>query len=64
MEQGTLFNYLKKAKRLTEQDTAEKIRYLAESIKYLQDRGVAHRDIKPENIIMSNVSLFYIPGCL
>jgi serine/threonine protein kinase len=47
MEQGTLFNYLKKFKKLSEQDTAEKIRYLAESIKYLQDRDIAHRDIKP-----------------
>jgi serine/threonine protein kinase len=47
MEQGTLFNYLKKFKKLSEQDTAEKIRYLAESIQYLQDRGIAHRDIKP-----------------
>jgi serine/threonine protein kinase len=59
-----LFNYLKKNKKLTEFDTAEKVKYLAESIKYLQDRGIAHRDIKPENIIMTNVTFILISGCL
>ena len=53
-----MFNYLKKNKKLTEFDTAEKVKYLAESIKYLQDRGIAHRDIKPENIIMTNVTFY------
>jgi len=49
LPQGTLFNYFKNSKnrKLTESDAAEKVRYLAESIKYLQDRGIAHRDIKP-----------------
>jgi len=55
LEQGSLFNYLKKHKKLPEIDVAEKIKYLADSISYLQERGIAHRDIKPENIIMTNV---------
>ncbi len=49
LQQGCLFNYLKnsKNKKLTENDTAYKIKYLAESIKYLQEQSIAHRDIKP-----------------
>ena len=47
LEQGSLYSYLKKHKKLTEKDAAEKIKYLSKSISYLQERGIAHRDIKP-----------------
>ena len=58
MEEGTLFEYLKKrANKLSEKETAVKIKEVTSAIKYLHDIDVAHRDIKPENIVLSNVSI-------
>lgn len=49
-----MFDLLKRNKTLKERDAAEKVKQVAEAVKYLQDHGIAHRDIKPENIVLSN----------
>jgi serine/threonine protein kinase len=53
MEEGTLFQLLKRRKTLPEPEAAVYLRQVAHAITYLHDRGIAHRDIKPENIVMS-----------
>lgn len=54
MQEGTLFAELKKEKTFSEEETAVRIRYVAQAIKYLHEQGIAHRDIKPENVVISN----------
>jgi serine/threonine protein kinase len=66
LEGGTLYSELKrKAKgKMTEQETATRIRMICQAIGCLHQKGIAHRDIKPENIIITNVtnSPFRIPA--
>ncbi len=47
MQDGTLFEFLKKTKTLPEREAAEKIKEVTQAVKYLHDHGIAHRDIKP-----------------
>jgi serine/threonine protein kinase len=54
MEDGTLYQVLKRNKTLSEEETANKLKQLTSGIKYLHANGIAHRDIKPENIVISN----------
>ncbi len=54
MEEGTLFNELKRCKTLSEQKAAVKLRQVVQAICYLHSEGIAHRDIKPENIVKSH----------
>ena len=57
MEEGTLFEFLKKrVNKLTEKEVSSKIREVSSAIKHLHDLDIAHRDIKPENIVLSGVS--------
>jgi serine/threonine protein kinase len=58
MEEGTLFEYLKRRKdRMTEKEVSRRIAEISHAIKYLHDLDIAHRDIKPENIVLSHVLL-------
>lgn len=57
MEEGTLFNHMKKEKKLTESDASRRMKEVLEAIEYLHGKNIAHRDIKPENIVISNVKI-------
>ena len=63
MEEGTLFEFLKKrVNKLTEKEVSTKIREVSSAIKYLHDLDIAHRDIKPENIVLSGVTIELFRG--
>ena len=48
-----LFEYIKKAKKLTERDAAHVMRGLMRAVAYLHANNIVHRDIKPENILIN-----------
>eukprot|EP00758_Cryptobia_borreli_P007778 Tbor_TRINITY_DN5331_c2_g10::TRINITY_DN5331_c2_g10_i1::g.4747::m.4747 len=50
---GDLFEYVMRAGRLTEGDTATIMRQLLQAVAYIHDLDVVHRDIKPENILIN-----------
>lgn len=57
MEEGTLYDKLKKLGPLPE-DTASHIsRDVLKGVAYLHENSVAHRDIKPENIVITCVTI-------
>lgn len=55
MEHGTLYEQLKKGKKLTENETVSIVKQVTSAMDYLHDMGIAHRDLKPENIVIANV---------
>jgi serine/threonine protein kinase len=47
MDGGSLFTLIKKNKRLTEEQTADKLREVCLGLKEMHDNSILHRDIKP-----------------
>lgn len=56
MEGGNVFNLIKKAKKLTQQDTSERLKEICLGLKQMHDHSILHRDIKPQNIVITNVN--------
>ncbi|CAI4231136.1 unnamed protein product [Auanema sp. JU1783] len=52
VEGGDLFEYLRRARRMTERQTAGLTKCLCEALDYLHERNIVHRDVKPENLIL------------
>lgn len=52
---NSLYNYLlsKPQHRLPEAEAKTFFRTIAETLKYLHERGIVHRDIKAENILLN-----------
>ena len=55
MEGGSLFNLIKKNKKLSLTETSERLRDICLGLKEMHDNSILHRDIKPENIVLTNV---------
>jgi len=52
VEGTSLLTYLKRQKKVSEQETKVIFRQLLSAVSYCHTEGVAHRDIKLENIII------------
>lgn len=53
MENGELFNYIVKNKRIKEDEARRLFHEIIDGIEYIHKIGVAHRDLKPENILLN-----------
>lgn len=52
MENGELFDYIVKNKRLKEDEACKLFHQLIDGIQHIHKIGVVHRDLKPENILL------------
>ena len=52
MENGELFEYIVKSKRLKEEEASRFFHELIDGVEYIHKIGVAHRDLKPENLLI------------
>jgi len=52
MENGELFDYIVKKKRLKEDEACRLFHQLIDGIEHIHKIGVMHRDLKPENILL------------
>lgn len=57
LEEGDLFEYVKKNSFLEEYEAAIIFKQIVDAINYLNELGIIHRDLKPENVM---VCLFII----
>jgi len=54
---GDLRGYLKKRKRLPEQEAINFLKDILRGFEYMSKRDIMHRDLKPANILVSNGKL-------
>lgn len=47
MEGGNVYGLIKKKKRLSETETAERLKEICLGLKEMHDNSILHRDIKP-----------------
>jgi 5'-AMP-activated protein kinase catalytic alpha subunit len=52
VENGELFDYIVKNKRLKEQDACKMYHQLINGIEYIHKLNIVHRDLKPENLLL------------
>jgi serine/threonine protein kinase len=64
MEGGSLFLQIKKNKKLSENETANRLKEICLGLKEMHENSILHRDIKPENIVITNVIKYLNLGCL
>uniref|UniRef100_A0A915DQ03 non-specific serine/threonine protein kinase n=1 Tax=Ditylenchus dipsaci TaxID=166011 RepID=A0A915DQ03_9BILA len=64
MEDGDLFEYLRKKRVLHESDAASCLSCLSKALEYLHNRNIVHRDVKPENLLTYkyNELLYHLCG--
>lgn len=49
---GTLMDYIKKHRNLSEKTCQQVIQQLASAIKYMRSKNICHLDLKPDNIFL------------
>jgi len=53
MENGELFDYIVKNKRIKEDEGRKLFHQIIDGIEYIHKIGITHRDLKPENILLT-----------
>lgn len=53
MENGELFDYIVKNKRIKEDEARKLFHQIIDGIEYIHKIGITHRDLKPENILLT-----------
>jgi serine/threonine protein kinase len=53
-ENGSLFHFLRKKRKIPEQEAFVYFFQTCLGIDYLHKKGIIHRDLKPENLLLDN----------
>ena len=53
-ENGELFNYIVKRKRLNDLESSYFYYQLIKGLEYIHSKNIVHRDLKPENLLLTN----------
>ena len=56
-EKGNLFHYIRKRKKLTEEEAWYFFTQVCTGVNYLHEGSITHRDLKPENILITSSNL-------
>ncbi|OMJ68147.1 hypothetical protein SteCoe_34485 [Stentor coeruleus] len=59
-EKGNLFHYIRKKKRLYEEEAFYYFTQVCFAINYLHEHDIIHRDVKPENILITSKNIVKI----
>lgn len=54
---GTLFQKIRKERRITEERAKGIFAQIVTGIAYMHEQGLIHRDLKPENVLFDNENI-------